>query len=174
MSDDREIARLYRVNKTIHELVRLTLEHLALESCAQLTDRCSMPTAYARSPTGYALLEAHAQEEARLLTRRLLDLVTLPQGFQVAEDEMKMSYQEFRNNFAPNGSVECVPLASARAWLSSDELVGDTELTTVDTPLLLASRNSLNFWTNSVTDREDSIFVFYSDERKVGVKTMRK
>jgi hypothetical protein len=31
MSDDREIARLYRVNKTIHELVRLTLEHLALD-----------------------------------------------------------------------------------------------------------------------------------------------
>lgn len=36
------------------------------------------------------------------------------------------------------------------------------------------SRNQLNFWTNSVTDREDSIFIFYSDERKVGVKTMRK
>lgn len=36
------------------------------------------------------------------------------------------------------------------------------------------SRNQLNFWTNHRTDPTDSIFVFYSDERKVGVKTMRK
>ena len=38
----------------------------------------------------------------------------------------------------------------------------------------LRSRNSLNFWTNNRSDPTDSIFVFYSDEKKVGVKTMRK
>ncbi|KAL7417262.1 DNA-directed RNA polymerase RPB5 subunit [Mrakia frigida] len=86
MADDREIARLFRVNKTIHELV---------------DDR----------------------------------------GFQVSEEEKEMSFDNFKKTFAPNGSVD---------------------------------RNSLNFWTNSRTDPEDSIFVFYSDEKKVGVKTMRK
>ncbi|KAA1467320.1 DNA-directed RNA polymerase RPB5 subunit [Dentipellis sp. KUC8613] len=35
-------------------------------------------------------------------------------------------------------------------------------------------RNQLNFFTNSVHNPEDQIFVFFSDEKSVGVKTMRK
>lgn len=36
------------------------------------------------------------------------------------------------------------------------------------------SRNQLNFFTNSRVNPADQIFVFFSDERSVGVKTMRK
>lgn len=32
---------------------------------------------------------------------------------------MKMTYQEFRNNFAPNGSVECVVRSLSPAVLPS-------------------------------------------------------
>jgi len=35
-------------------------------------------------------------------------------------------------------------------------------------------RNQLNFFTNSRSNPGDQIFVFFSDERSVGVKTMRK
>ena len=36
------------------------------------------------------------------------------------------------------------------------------------------SRNQLNFFTNSQENPADQIFIFFSDERSVGVKTMRK
>ncbi|KAN0092836.1 RNA polymerase [Tylopilus felleus] len=35
-------------------------------------------------------------------------------------------------------------------------------------------RNQLNFFTNSRDDPADQIFIFFSDEKSVGVKTMRK
>ena len=38
----------------------------------------------------------------------------------------------------------------------------------------LPSRNQLNFFTNARTDPSNQIFVFFSDEKSVGVKTMRK
>jgi len=40
--------------------------------------------------------------------------------------------------------------------------------------MTLPSRNQLNFFTNSRHNPTDQIFVFFSDERSVGVKTMRK
>ena len=39
---------------------------------------------------------------------------------------------------------------------------------------LLYSRNQLNFYTTSRTNPADQIFIFFSEERSVGVKTMRK
>jgi hypothetical protein len=39
---------------------------------------------------------------------------------------------------------------------------------------LRASRNQLNFFTNSRVNPGDQIFVFFSEEKSVGVKTMRK
>jgi hypothetical protein len=36
------------------------------------------------------------------------------------------------------------------------------------------SRGRLNFYTNARHDINDHIFVFFSDEKSVGVKTMRK
>ncbi|KAJ7593437.1 RNA polymerase [Mycena floridula] len=87
MSDIDESAKLWKVNRTIHELVK---------------DR----------------------------------------GFQVSDDELNMDLQRFRELHASAAG-------------------------TVD-------RNRLNFFTNSATDNTDQIFVYFSEEKSVGVKTMRK
>lgn len=41
-------------------------------------------------------------------------------------------------------------------------------------PSSICSRNQLNFFTAANDDPSDQIFVFFTDERSVGVKTMRK
>ncbi|KAJ6570165.1 DNA-directed RNA polymerase RPB5 subunit [Mycena vulgaris] len=87
MSEPDETAKLWKVNRTIHELVK---------------DR----------------------------------------GFQVSDDEISMDLNSFRENFANNGGV--------------------------------VDRNQLNFYTNSRDNPTDQIFIFFSEERNVGVKTMRK
>ncbi|KZT51753.1 RPB5 subunit of DNA-directed RNA polymerase [Calocera cornea HHB12733] len=84
--DDRETARLWRINRTIHELVN---------------DR----------------------------------------GFQVSDDELKMDLNYFRSQYAQNGRVD---------------------------------RNLLNFFTNARSNPSDQIFVFFADEKSVGIKTMRR
>ncbi|KAF8525838.1 DNA-directed RNA polymerase RPB5 subunit [Hysterangium stoloniferum] len=87
MSSDEEVARLWKINRTIHELVK---------------DR----------------------------------------GFQVSADEIAMDLQTFRATYASNmGSVD---------------------------------RSQLNFFTNSRTNASDHIFIFFTEEKSVGVKTMRK
>lgn len=48
------------------------------------------------------------------------------------------------------------------------------QLTTDLNRVVLRSRNQLNFFTNLRTNPKDQIFVFFSDEKSVGVKTMRK
>ncbi|KAI9434212.1 DNA-directed RNA polymerase RPB5 subunit [Lactarius indigo] len=87
MSDGDDSAALWKVNRTIHELVK---------------DR----------------------------------------GYQVADEEINMSLADFKAQYANNGG-------------------------TVD-------RNQLNFFTNARMDPSNQIFVFFSDEKSVGVKTMRK
>ncbi|ESK92314.1 dna-directed rna polymerase i [Moniliophthora roreri MCA 2997] len=87
MSDVDETAKLWKVNRTIHELVK---------------DR----------------------------------------GFQVADEEINIDLQTFRETYANSMGV--------------------------------VDRNQLNFYTHSQTDSSDQIFVFFSDEKSVGVKTMRK
>ncbi|ETW82854.1 hypothetical protein HETIRDRAFT_315674 [Heterobasidion irregulare TC 32-1] len=87
MSDGDDAAKLWKVNRTIHELVK---------------DR----------------------------------------GFQVSDDEINMDLATFKSLYANSGD-------------------------SVD-------RNQLNFFTNSRTNSSDQIFVFFSDEKSVGVKTMRK
>ncbi|KAG8907164.1 DNA-directed RNA polymerases II 24 kDa polypeptide (RNA polymerase II subunit 5) [Tulasnella sp. 403] len=84
--DDREIARLWRINRTIHELVQ---------------DR----------------------------------------GYEVSEDELAMDLQTFKEQYARNGMVD---------------------------------RNSLNFFTNAIHNPSQSIFIFFSDEKNVGIRTMKK
>ncbi|PSR88978.1 hypothetical protein PHLCEN_2v4940 [Hermanssonia centrifuga] len=87
MADQDESAKLWKVNRTIHELVK---------------DR----------------------------------------GFQVSDDEIHMDLATFRSHYANNaGSVD---------------------------------RGQLNFFTNHQNNPEEQIFIFFSDERSVGVKTMRK
>ncbi|KAI5892793.1 RPB5 subunit of DNA-directed RNA polymerase [Schizophyllum commune H4-8] len=86
-NEDDEVPRLWKVNRTIHELVK---------------DR----------------------------------------GFQVADYEINLSLDDFKSQYA-------------------------SQSRSVD-------RNQLNFFTNHRDDTTDQIFVFFSDERSVGVKTMRK
>ena len=50
----------------------------------------------------------------------------------------------------------------------------DTFNRVTDCAALICSRNQLNFFTNSHTDPSNQIFIFFSDEKSVGVKTMRK
>ncbi|KAH8100906.1 DNA-directed RNA polymerase RPB5 subunit [Cristinia sonorae] len=87
MSEQDESAKLWRVNRTIHELVK---------------DR----------------------------------------GFQVSEEEINMDLATFRATYMSSGG-------------SMD-------------------RGQLNFFTNHKDNPQDQIFVFFSDEKSVGVKTMRK
>ncbi|TFK40240.1 RNA polymerase [Crucibulum laeve] len=88
MGDVDETAKLWKVNKTIHELVR---------------DR----------------------------------------GFLVSDDEIHMDLAQFKVQYLANSSG-------------------------------IVDRNQLNFYTNSRTNPSDHIFVFFSEEKSVGVKTMRK
>ncbi|KAG8859360.1 DNA-directed RNA polymerases II 24 kDa polypeptide (RNA polymerase II subunit 5) [Tulasnella sp. 330] len=84
--DEREVARLWKINRTIHELVQ---------------DR----------------------------------------GYDVSDDELAMDLQTFRETYARNGPVD---------------------------------RTSLNFFTSVMEDPSKSIFIFFSDEKNVGIKTMKK
>jgi DNA-directed RNA polymerase I, II, and III subunit RPABC1 len=75
-----------------------------------------------------------------------------------------MDLSQFRQLYANQmGSVECVRFCSRSLW----------EILTVLVPLV-PSRNQLNFFTAANEDPSDQIFVFFTDERSVGVKTMRK
>ncbi|KAF8968016.1 RNA polymerase [Flammula alnicola] len=87
MGDVDETAKLWKVNRTIHELVK---------------DR----------------------------------------GFLVADEEINMDLQRFRDLYANNSGV--------------------------------VDRNQLNFYTNSRANPSDQIFIFFSEERSVGVRSMRK
>src|SRR6267154_6886675 len=73
-----------------------------------------------------------------------------------------MSLADFKAQYANNGgTVEC-----------ATPLVLSNRVT--DSAALPCSRNQLNFFTNSRTDPSNQIFIFFSDEKSVGVKTMRK
>ncbi|KAF9484330.1 RPB5 subunit of DNA-directed RNA polymerase [Pholiota conissans] len=87
MGDIDETAKLWKVNRTVHELVK---------------DR----------------------------------------GFQVSDEEINMDLQRFRDSYANSSGV--------------------------------VDRQQLNFYTTSRTNPSDQIFVFFSDEKSVGVKSMRK
>jgi len=65
-------------------------------------------------------------------------------GYEVSNDELNMTLQEFTSNFAPNGAVE---------------------------------KQRLNFYTEKPTDNPsnpEKIFAYFSDEKNVSIKTMRK
>lgn len=73
-----------------------------------------------------------------------------------------MSLADFKAQYANNGgTVEC---ATPFVFLNR----------VTDSAALPCSRNQLNFFTNSHTDPSNQIFIFFSDEKSVGVKTMRK
>ncbi|KAJ8072247.1 DNA-directed RNA polymerases II 24 kDa polypeptide (RNA polymerase II subunit 5) [Marasmius tenuissimus] len=82
-------------------------------------------------------------ESAKLWkVNRTLHEMVRDRGFQVSDEEINMDLQTFRDGYASNmGSVD---------------------------------RSQLNFFSSSRADPTDQIFVFFSDEKSVGVKTMRK
>ncbi|KAL0954653.1 hypothetical protein HGRIS_003605 [Hohenbuehelia grisea] len=88
-------------------------------------------------------MDSNGDETARLwkVNRTIHELVH-DRGFLVADEEINMDLAEFRTQYASTGG-------------------------TVD-------RNQLNFYTNSQSNPSDQIFVFFTDEKSVGVKTMRK
>lgn len=81
----------------------------------------------------------------------------LLQGFLVSDEELHMDLQKFREMYAQNGIVEYV----SSIWVFY--IVTD-----------IRRRGRLNFYTSSRANPRDQIFVYFSEERNVGVKTMRK
>ncbi|KAI0833259.1 DNA-directed RNA polymerase RPB5 subunit [Trametes gibbosa] len=88
-------------------------------------------------------MSADQDESARLwkVNRTIHELVK-DRGFQVSDDEINMDLATFRNHYAnQSGSVD---------------------------------RSQLNFFTNHRDNAGHQIFIFFTDEKSVGVKTMRK
>jgi len=69
-----------------------------------------------------------------------------------------MDLMAFRNQYvSQSGNIEYVNL-----------------LFSADAFLTVSRRGQLNFFTNSRKDVSDQIFIFFTEEKSVGVKTMRK
>ena len=80
-------------------------------------------------------------------------------GYTVSDDEINMSLDAFRTTYASQtGSVECVDACFL-------------DVHTVDSDY---RRTQLNFFTNLRDNPTTQIFVYFTDEQSVGVKTMRK
>lgn len=80
-------------------------------------------------------------------------------GYAVSDDEINMSLDNFRATYASqSGSLECV--------LSKPEMVYGSDS--------YHSRSQLNFFTNMRDNPLNQIFVYFTEEKSVGVKTMRK
>ncbi|KAK7044138.1 DNA-directed RNA polymerases II 24 kDa polypeptide (RNA polymerase II subunit 5) [Paramarasmius palmivorus] len=86
---------------------------------------------------------ADGDESAKLwkVSRTIHELVR-DRGFQVSDEEINLDLHTFRETYANSMGV--------------------------------VDRSQLNFYTYSRADSSDQIFVFFSDEKSVGVKTMRK
>lgn len=83
------------------------------------------------------------------------------QGFQVADDEINMDLATFREVYLAGGSGVEYAFSSYPSPTSASLKY-------------VHSRGKLNFFSNHVENPMDQIFVFFSDEKSVGVKTMRK
>ncbi|KAF5392279.1 hypothetical protein D9757_001489 [Collybiopsis confluens] len=86
---------------------------------------------------------ADGDESAKLwkVNRTIHELVK-DRGFSVSDEEINMDLATFRHSFSnQTGSVD---------------------------------RNQLNFFSNAIANPNEQLFVFFSDEKSVGVKTMRK
>ncbi|CEQ42371.1 SPOSA6832_04182 [Sporobolomyces salmonicolor] len=120
MADDaeRETARLFRVSRTIHELVR---------------DR----------------------------------------GYLISDEEIKMSLDEFKRQYAGgSNALECVSKLLSTSRMLSQELRPQPEKLTPHLDLD-HSKAKINF-AASKEEPGNEIYVFYSEEASVGIKTMRK
>lgn len=124
MAED-ETAKLWKVNRTVHELVKDRVRRLYSRIlCRNLTDsfiELGISSVRRRNQHGPHYLQSTLRKQRR--ERRVRD---------------------------------CSRLLDHRGANRID------------------SRNQLNFFTNSRDNPADQIFIFFSDEKSVGVKTMRK
>lgn len=82
-------------------------------------------------------------------------------GFAVAEEEISMSLDEFK---ALNGRGQAVECASFFLWQRYGRALTER----------LGSRTSLGFFATAADNPAEQIYVYFCDERNVGVKSMRK
>lgn len=79
-------------------------------------------------------------------------------GYAVAEEEIGMSLDEFKAMYGRGQAVECALFCPLAQVLTKR----------------LGSRNSLGFFATAANDPSAQIYVYFCDERNVGVKSMRK
>ena len=82
-------------------------------------------------------------------------------GFGVAEEEIGMSLDEFKAMYGRGQAVEC---ASFLLWRRHGGVLTEW----------LGSRTSLGFFATAANNPSEQIYVYFCDERNVGVKSMRK
>jgi len=76
----------------------------------------------------------------------------------VAEEEIGMSLDEFKATYGRGQAVECAIFCPMAKVLTER----------------LGSRNSLGFFATAANNPSEQIYVYFCDERNVGVKSMRK
>lgn len=162
MEEDKQVARLWRVNRTIHELVRdrvcltLFVYFLVLASIFLFWTRARHPRAargcmHARTCCSLVFSATDYFSPCCCVLLAPVCCTCPKQGYQVSDEEINISLADFQAVFAPSGNVD---------------------------------RKALNFFAEA--DRNDplhptpegeepeKIFVFYSEEANVGVKTIRQ
>ncbi|KAL0065255.1 hypothetical protein AAF712_007766 [Marasmius tenuissimus] len=143
VSDHRPISAAFKVTvksvrQEVRQMVKQEIEFMWAEEEARIVKRLED---YYRQNLVYTMGDVDESAKLWKVNRTLHEMVR-DRGFQVSDEEINMDLQTFRDGYASNmGSVD---------------------------------RSQLNFFSSSRADPTDQIFVFFSDEKSVGVKTMRK
>lgn len=83
------------------------------------------------------------------------------QGYAISEEEIRVSLDDFKAMYAPaRGNVECVRGLGRRSGRDGADGV------------VFCSKSQISF--KAARPEGDEIYIFYSDEASVGIKTMRK
>lgn len=156
---DLSVSRLWKVNRTIHELVRDRVRLLSLSAFLWSCFFFLVVRFYEWPLDGRALrvvtkpncfiISFHVIYNFIKfipLSTELLNFTepffrSYIQGYAVADDEISMSLDQFKNMYGRSGTVD---------------------------------RASLGFFTHLRSDPTQSIYIYFCDERNVGVKNMRK
>lgn len=90
---------------------------------------------------------------------RTVHEMVFDRGYAVSREERELSLDDFKAQFAPVGNyVEC-----ARSLFLHGRIIPDNKY----------SKGKLNFFAAKADDPNERIYVFYSPEKSVGIKTMR-
>ena len=80
------------------------------------------------------------------------------QGYAIAEDEINIELYTFRDQFFPDGIVESVV----------------TSIPAITSLKHIPSRGKLNFTASIEHRQEESIYIFFAEEKSIGIKSMRR